>query len=136
MYLSMMSEALNEPSTTQAVLSALMQPAVPFFIILNTLMELLVISLIVFWNWDTSLNRRTLILIGVLVYFVHRIWTQLVYAEPRLEITLRPLSEADIEWFKQTLTTDYRVVLNSIIYVCFLLAAFIPVRLRPGRIEK
>jgi hypothetical protein len=113
-----------------------MQPAVPFFITLNTLMELLVISLIVFWNWDTRPNRRTLILIGVLVYFVHRIWTQLVYAEPRLEITLRPLSEADIEWFKQTLAIDYRVVLNSITYVCFLLAAFIPVRLHRSSEEK
>jgi hypothetical protein len=136
MYQSMMYEALNEPSTTQAVLSALMQPAVPFFIIFNTLMELLLISLIVFWNWDTNPNRRRLILIGVLVYFVHRIWTQLVYAEPRLEITLRPLSEADIEWFKRTLATDYRVVLNGITYVCFLVAAFIPVRLFPGRVEK
>lgn len=128
MYIPMMYKALSEPSTTYAVLSALMQPAVPFFIILNSLMEFLVISLVVFWNWDTSPKRRTLLLAGILVYFVHRVWTQFIYAEPRLAITLHPLSPADVEWFKQTLATDYRVVLNIITYVCFLFAAFIPVR--------
>jgi hypothetical protein len=127
MYIGMMQRALNEPSTTSAVLSVLMQPAVPFFIVFNSLMEFLMITLSVFWNWHTSPNRRMLILAGVLVYFVQRIWTHLVYAGPRLEITLHPLSPADVEWFKQTLATDYRVVLNIITYACFLLAAFVPV---------
>jgi hypothetical protein len=122
MYQSMMYEALNEPSTTQAVLSALMQPAVPFFIILNTLMELLVISLIVFWNWDTSPHRRTLILIGVLVYFVHRIWT--ICPPPRLKFW-RPLQSR--HECSSRPATDYRSPEQH--HLCALSAAFIPVRL-------
>ncbi|MEJ2559364.1 MAG: hypothetical protein P8186_24755 [Anaerolineae bacterium] len=91
-------------------------------------MELFLVSLIVFWNWDTSPNRRTFILIGIIAYFAMLIWTHLVYVEPRLEITLHTLSQADVEWFKQTLATDFRPVLNSITYACFALAAFLPVR--------
>jgi hypothetical protein len=30
-----------------------------------------------------------------------RIWTYLVFAETRLEISQHPLSQADVEWFKQ-----------------------------------
>jgi hypothetical protein len=55
-----------------------------------------------------------------------RIWTYLVFAEMRLEITQQTLSPADVEWFKQTLATDFRVVLNMISFVCFTLAAFLP----------
>jgi hypothetical protein len=48
MYGAMMIGALAEPSLTSAVLSALMRPAVPF---LNSSMELVIVSLIVCWNW-------------------------------------------------------------------------------------
>lgn len=128
MYASMMKAVLNASSLTYAVLQALMQPAVPFYIILNTTMELFIVSLIVFWNWDTHPNRRMLVLIGVLAYCAMRIWTYLVFAETRLEISQHTLSQADVEWFKQTLATDFRLVLNTITYVCFLIAAFLPVR--------
>jgi len=53
MYGWMMSAALNEPSTTYAVLSAVMWPAVPFYITLNSAMELLLISLLLFlWSGE------------------------------------------------------------------------------------
>jgi hypothetical protein len=45
MYSAMMTGALDEPSLTYAVLSALRQPAVPFFITLNSAMELGIVSL-------------------------------------------------------------------------------------------
>jgi hypothetical protein len=128
MYASMMKGALNDPSLTYSVLSALMQPAVPFYIILNTSMELFFVSLLVFWNWEADPKRRALILIGVVAYFVMRIWTYLVFAETRLEISQRPLTPADVEWFKQTLADDFGLVLNNITYVCLLLAAFLPGR--------
>jgi hypothetical protein len=128
MYISMMGMALNEPSLTYAVLSALMQPAVPYYIILNTLMELFLVAVVVFWNWDAGPTRRTLILIGVMSYFAMRVWTYFSYAEMRLDISQHALSEADVEWFKQTLAADYRIVLNILTHVCFVLAAFVPVR--------
>jgi len=126
MYGAMMKAALGEPSTTYAVLSALMQPAVPFYIVLNTTMELLLVPLLVFWNWDTSPRRKALVLIGVITYLAMRVWTYLVFAETRLDISQRTLSAADVAWFEQTLATDYRIALNIITFTCFLLAAFVP----------
>ena len=126
MYGAMMKEVLGEPSTTYAVLSALMQPAVPYFIVLNTTMELLLVPLLVFWNWDSDPRRKALFLIGVIAYLAMRVWTYLVFAEARLDISQRPLSAADVAWFEQTLATDLRIVLDVITFICFLLAAFVP----------
>ena len=126
MYGAMMEAALGEPSTTYAVLSALMQPAVPYFIILNTTMELLLVPLLVFWNWDTGPKRKALVLIGVIAYLAMRIWTYLVFAEMRLGLSQQTLSAADVAWFEQTLATDFRIVLNVLTFACFLLAAFAP----------
>lgn len=127
MYGFLMNAALSEPSTTYATLSALMQPTVPYYIVVNTLMEALIIPLVVFLNWHIP-NRRALILIAVLVYFAMRVWTYITYGEMRLEISTHPLSTADVEWFKETMKSDYRGVLNIITQVAFILAAFIPAR--------
>jgi hypothetical protein len=67
-----------------------------------------------------------LVLVGITTYFIMRVWTYLVFAEPRLEVTQHTLSAADVEWFKQTLTTDFRIVLNIVTYICLLAAGFIP----------
>jgi len=125
MYGFLMNAALRESSTTYATLSALMQPTVPYYIVVNTLMEALIIPLVVFLNWHIP-KRRALILIAVLVYFVMRVWTYITYAEMRLEISTHPLSTADVEWFKETLRNDYRGVLNMITQVAFILTAFVP----------
>jgi hypothetical protein len=126
MYGWMMTAALNEPTTTGAALSALMWPAVPFYIVLNSAMELLLIALLVFWNWDADRRRRALIVAGVTVYFVMRVWTYLVFAEARLDIASHTLSAADIEWFRQTLAGDFRIVLDVAVFVLLLMAACIP----------
>ena len=126
MYTWMMAAALNEPTTTYAVLSALMWPAVPFYITLNSAMELVLLALLVFWNWDVDARRRAFILVGVALYFAMRVWTYLVFAETRLDIAQHALSPADVEWFKQTLAMDFRVALTVITYVCLVAAALIP----------
>jgi hypothetical protein len=126
MYTWMMAAALSEPSTTGAALSALMWPAVPFYIVLNSAMELLLLALLVFWNWDTDRRRRMLIVASVAVYFGMRVWTYLVFAETRLDIASHALSPADIEWFRQTLNADFRIVLNILVFALLVLAACIP----------
>jgi hypothetical protein len=126
MYGWMMAAALSEPSMTYAVLSALMWPAVPFFIMLNSTMEMLLVSLLVFCNWDSDARRRTLIILGVATYFVMRVWTYLIFAEARLDIAQHTLAPADVEWFKATLAMDWRIALNLISYVCLVLAALLP----------
>jgi hypothetical protein len=125
MYGAMMTGALAESSLTSAVLSALMRPAVPFYIALNSSMELVIVSLIVCWNWEATPRRRALILVAVAAYLVLRIWTYLVFAETRLAISQRPLTEADVTWFKETLGTDFRLVLLAVTNVSFILAAFL-----------
>jgi amino acid transporter len=102
MYIFMMSAVLDEPSTTYAALSALMQPSVPFYILINTLLELFIMLFVVFFNWDVDRRRRSFSLIGAGLYLVMRIWTYLVYAETRLAISTQTLSAADVEWFKRT----------------------------------
>jgi hypothetical protein len=126
MYGWMMAAALTEPSMTGAALSALMWPAVPFYIVLNSAMELLLVALLVFWNWDIDPRRRALIVASVAVYFVMRVWTYLVFAETRLDIASHTLSAADVEWFRQTLATDFRIVLNLVVFALLLIAACIP----------
>jgi hypothetical protein len=125
MYGWMMAAALAESSATYALLSALMWPAVPFYIALNSAMELLIVALLVLWNWQINRRRRTLVLVAVAAYFVMRVWTYLVFAEIRLDIALRPLTASDVEWFKQTLAMDFRIALNLIAFVCLVLAAFV-----------
>lgn len=128
MYIFMMHAVVQEPSTTYAALSALMQPAVPYFIAINSLLELLIMLLVVFFNWDAGDKRRTLTLIGVGLYLVMRVWTYLVYAETRLDISTHTLSAADVEWFTRTLATDYRPVLVLITQAFFIFAALVPLR--------
>lgn len=128
MYIFMMSAVLDEPSTTYAVLSALMQPSVPFYIIINTTLELFIMLFVVFFNWNVDRKRRIFSLIGVGLYLGMRIWTYLVYAETRLDISTHTLSAADVEWFKRTLATDYRAILELISQGFFILAAMIPAR--------
>ena len=67
-----------------------------------------------------------LILVGVTIYFAMRVWTYHVFAEARLDIARHTLSQVDGEWFKQTLATDFRPVLNVITFICLILAALVP----------
>ncbi len=126
MYAWMMTAALDEPSTTSATLSALMWPAVPFYIVLNSAMELLLLAPLVFWNWDTDGRRRMLIVAGIVVYFVMRVWRYLVFDETRLDIGSNALSPEDIEWFRHTLAGDFRIILNIVVFSLLLIATYIP----------
>ena len=128
MYGFMMSAVLDEPSTTYAVLSALMQPAVPYYIVINTPLELFIMLFVVFFNWNVDRKRRIFSLIGVGLYLLMRVWTYLVFAETRLEISTHVLSAADVDWFKRTMATDFRGILELITQGFFVVATMIPVR--------
>jgi hypothetical protein len=75
------------------------------------------------------------VLIAVVAYLVMRIWTYLVYAETRLEISQQPLTADDVAWFEQTLATDFRIVLLVITFIGFLLATFVPASPAPPHRE-
>jgi len=112
---------LAEPSTTYAVLSGMMRPTVPFFIVVNTLMETLAVPLAVYLTWHGP--RRRLVTAAAVVFFAMRVWSYLQYAPVRMEIAARPLTAADVEWYRNTMEMDYRGVLIVTCHILFLLAA-------------
>jgi hypothetical protein len=126
MYVLLFSSVLREPSTTHAVISAMMKPTVPFYIALNSAMEIFFIPLVVFLNRHAQPARRWILVASATIYLIQRVWTYLVYTKQRFATGTSPLSEADLAWFRKTLKTDYRVVLNVMIFAFFAAAAFLP----------
>jgi hypothetical protein len=124
LYVLVFRSVLRESSTTYDVLSAMMKPTVPFYIAINSAMEVLFLPLVLFLNWSAEPTRRWTVLTGSVVYIIQRAWTYLVYAERRLATGTQPLSEADIRWYRRTLAADYRFVLNAIVFVVFATVAF------------
>ncbi|GAB3976204.1 hypothetical protein GCM10027615_45400 [Plantactinospora veratri] len=74
-------------------------------------------------------GRRILILAAAALYFVHRIWTYLVFSSDRLDFaeterSTTPLTEAERERLGSALhVDDPRWMLNLVIFAVFLLAA-------------
>jgi hypothetical protein len=58
------------------------------------------------------------------IFVIQRAWTYFVYAERRLAAAISPLSPADIEWYRRTLRSDYRAILNAVAFALFTAAAF------------
>jgi hypothetical protein len=130
MYGLLMKAALTEPSTTWATLSALMQPTIPYFIVVNTSLETVLVPLVVLCNWHLP-RRRPFVLLAAVCYFAMRAWTYLTFAPRRVEIAARPLSPDDVAWFQHTMAGDYRGWLNVATFVLLMLAALAPPT-RPG----
>jgi hypothetical protein len=107
------------------VLSAMMQPTIPFFIILNTPLELMAVPCAIFANWQND-TRRRLILLAAAAFYALRIWSYLVYVPNRMEIASRPLLPKDLEWFQRSMEVDYRSLLLAVVFVAFTIAAFVP----------
>jgi hypothetical protein len=122
MYELLMRAAVAAPDT---VLSAMMQPTIPFFIALNTPLELLVVPGAVFANWRDGVRRRRL-LVAAVAFYVLRVWSYLGYVPGRMEIASRPLSPADVEWFQRSLGVDYRPLLVAVVLVAFTATALAP----------
>jgi hypothetical protein len=104
------------------VLSAMMQPTIPFFIILNTPLELAAVPCALFTNWHNGARRR-LILPAAASFYALRIWSYVVYVPNRMAIASRPLSPSDLEWFQRSMEVDYRSLLLAIVFVGFTIAA-------------
>jgi len=124
-YVLVSLSVLREPSTTYAVLSAMMRPTVPFYISINSAMELLFLPLVLFLNWNAGPARRWIIVAACVIYAAQRVWTYAVYAERRLTTATQPLSEADVAWYRQSIATDYRAIINVAVFVLFTVAAVV-----------
>jgi hypothetical protein len=126
----MMSTALDSPSITGETMVLMFLPSIPIAITANVPTELVIIPSLLILGWRNGL-RRVLIVIAAGLYFVHRIWTYLVFASDRLDFaeaerSNAPLTAAEREQFAEGLhLNDPRWILNLLIFAVFLFAAYL-----------
>ena len=75
--------ALGAESLTGEALHALFMPAIPYYIVANGVLEMLIMPLMLFLGWRPG-RRRIAIVAAAAIYFVMRIWTYLVFVPARL----------------------------------------------------
>ena len=112
------STITSGPLATQVIL---------YFIILNSLMEVMLVPLALFLNWPFP-KRRAFVLAAALVFYALRIWTYLYFAPQYFAFGDMAFSQALIEQLKTRMAIDnIRGVLQVGEAVLFLLAALVPV---------
>jgi len=75
--------ALGAGSLTGEALHALFMPAIPYYIVANGVLEMLIMPLMLYLGWRAG-KRRVAIVTAAAIYFVMRIWTYLVFVPARL----------------------------------------------------
>jgi hypothetical protein len=75
--------ALDAESLTGEALHALFMPAIPYYIVANGLLEMLIMPVMLYLGWRAG-KRRIAIVTAAAIYFVMRIWTYLVFVPARL----------------------------------------------------
>ena len=124
----LLSSALMSSSLSGETLVLMFLPSIPLAIMANAPMELLVVPVLLIIGWREG-TRRILIVAAAALYFVHRVWTYLVFASDRLnfaqtEKSTTPLTAAERQQFYGDLhLDDPRWILNLAIFAVFLLAA-------------
>lgn len=126
----MLNTALGSSSITGETLVLMFLPSIPIAIAANAPTELLVLPALLILTWRPG-PRRPLLLSAAILYFVHRIWTYLVFAADRLDFaaaerSTTPLTPAERDQFRTALhLDDPRWILNLLIFALFLAAAFV-----------
>jgi hypothetical protein len=126
----LMNAALDSSSITGETMMQMFLPSIPIAIAANVPTELFIIPALLILGWRRGI-RRVLIVVAAGLYFIHRIWTYLVFASDRLDFagaerSTNPMSPAERERFADGLhLDDPRWILNFLIFAVFLLAAFL-----------
>ncbi|AVT35944.1 hypothetical protein [Plantactinospora sp. BB1] len=126
--LLMLDAALESPTLTGQTLVLMFLPSIPVAILGNVPTELVVIPMLLVLGWRPG-RRRILVVVAAALYFVHRVWTYLVFSSARLDFaeterSTTPLTEAERERLGSALhVDDPRWILNLVIFAVFLLAA-------------
>jgi hypothetical protein len=135
--LMMLGTALDSSSITGETMVTMFLPSIPIAIAANVPTELVIIPGLLILAWRPG-ARRMLIVAAAALYFVHRIWTYLVFAPDRLDFAAAErsttvLTAAEKAQFAAALhVDDPRWMLNLLIFAVFLLAAFLS-RVSAGR---
>jgi hypothetical protein len=75
--------ALDSSSVTGETLQSTFMPAIPYYIIVNSILEILIIPAVIAFSWRPG-PRRVLILAGAALYLAMRVWTYLAFVPARL----------------------------------------------------
>jgi hypothetical protein len=100
MAILLLDGALDSSSVTGETLESTFLPAIPYYIIVNSILEILIIPGVIAVSWRPG-PRRVLILAGAALYFAMRVWTYLAFVPARL-------SWADEDHAAQVLTAVER----------------------------
>lgn len=128
--LTMLGAALDSSSITGETMVAMFLPSIPIAIAANVPTELVIMPVLLVLGWRPG-TRRTLFVTAAALYFVHRIWTYLVFAPDRLDFAAAERSTAVLtvterDQFAAALhVDDPRWILNLLIFAVFLLSAFL-----------
>jgi hypothetical protein len=127
--LMMLGAALDSSSITGETMVTMFLPSIPIAIAANAPTELVIIPVLLVLGWRPGI-RRILFVTAAALYFVHRIWTYLVFAPDRLDFAAAERSTAVLtatekDQFAAALhIEDPRWILNLMIFAVFLLSAF------------
>lgn len=128
MGLLVLEAALGSPSLTGETLVQMFRPMIPYYIIVNSSMELLIIPGLLYLGWRAG-KRRILIVVAAVLFFALRVWTYLVFAPNRLafaelEGKSTPFTAAERQQaFVDLQLDDPRWILDLLIFAIFILAA-------------
>lgn len=81
--LLVLESALGSPSLTGETLVQMFLPMIPFYIIVNSSMELLIIPGLLYLGWRAG-KRRILIVVVAALFFALRVWSYLAFVPNRL----------------------------------------------------
>ncbi|MFG1915544.1 hypothetical protein [Micromonospora sp. NPDC048898] len=128
--LVMLGAALDSSSITGETMVTMFLPSIPIAIAANVPTELVILPGLLVLGWRPG-TRRILFVAAAVVYFVHRVWTYLVFAPDRLDFAAAErstavLTAAEKDQFSAALhVDDPRWVLNLLTFAILLLSAFL-----------
>lgn len=135
MAILLLSGALDSSSLTGEALESTFLPSIPYYIVVNSLLEVLLIPGVLFLGWRAG-KRRVLIVTAAVMYFLMRVWTYLAFVPARMgwaesEHTSQALTAAERQQAASDLMVDDpRWIPLLAMFALFLLAAHLPASAR------
>lgn len=138
MALLMLAGALDSASLTGETLLKLFLPTIPFYVVANSVLELLIVPGLLVIGWRAG-RRRFLIVAAAALYFGLRVWTYLAFVPARLGFAGEAHASAPLtaderqQAYRELMVDDPRWILLLAIFGLLLLAAHLPRLRRPRR---
>lgn len=140
MAILLLNGALDSSSVTGQTLERTFLPSIPYYIAVNSVLEILLIPGVIVLAWRPGV-RRVLVLAAAALYFAMRVWTYLAFVPSRLgwaesDHTTAPLSPAERRQAAEDLMLDDpRWALLLAMFAVFLVATHLS-RVRERRLGR